>query len=90
MKLTYEWDEAKRQTNLRKHGLDFADVAHLEWDHAKVIEDTRFPYPERRYVAKVPDRVAGFFVVVFTPKTKPRIRVISFRAATARETAAYE
>lgn len=24
MKTTYAWDEAKRQSNLRKHGLDFA------------------------------------------------------------------
>ncbi len=24
--MKFEWDEAKRQTNLRKHGLDFADV----------------------------------------------------------------
>lgn len=89
MRLTYEWDDAKRQANLTKHGLDFADVADLDWDRAKVIEDTRFPYPEKRYVAVVPDAMAGLFVVVFTPKTKPRIRVISFRAATDKEIAAY-
>jgi hypothetical protein len=89
MKLTYEWDEAKRQFNLRKHCLDFDDVADLDWDLAKVIEDTRFPYPERRYVTTVPDTRAELFVVVFTPKAKPKIRVISFRAATEKEIAAY-
>jgi uncharacterized DUF497 family protein len=89
MRLTYEWDEAKRQANLRKHGLDFAAVADLEWDQAKVIEDTRFAYPERRYVATVPDSMAQLFIVVFTPKTKPKVRVISFRAATDWEIANY-
>lgn len=24
--MEYEWDEAKRLANLRKHGIDFADV----------------------------------------------------------------
>lgn len=29
--MNYEWDEAKRQENLRKHGVDFADaIAALE------------------------------------------------------------
>ena len=79
----------QRRTNLSEHGLDFADVAHLDWDRAKVGEDTRFRYPERRYVATVPDARARLFIVVFTPKSKPRIRVINFRAATEKEIAAY-
>jgi uncharacterized DUF497 family protein len=38
------WDEGKRQSNLRKHGLDFAD-AHLVYDSpAKVT----FPRLEMR------------------------------------------
>lgn len=24
--MKYEWDEAKRLANLRKHGIDFADI----------------------------------------------------------------
>lgn len=28
--MEYEWDEAKRKANLRKHGVDFADVVWVE------------------------------------------------------------
>jgi uncharacterized DUF497 family protein len=30
------WDEAKRLTNLDKHGLDFADVIYFEWETALI------------------------------------------------------
>jgi len=37
----YEWDEAKREANLRKHRLDFRD-AYLVYDHPqKIIPDTK-------------------------------------------------
>ena len=28
----YEWDEAKRHENLRKHGVDFADAVGVFYD----------------------------------------------------------
>jgi len=34
----HEWDEAKRQVNLRKHGLDFADMDAFDWEAAIVAE----------------------------------------------------
>jgi len=36
-----EWDEAKRQATLRERGLDFADVALIEWETAVIFEDDR-------------------------------------------------
>jgi hypothetical protein len=41
-----EWDEAKRQQTLAERGLDFADVARLDWDSAFTVEDFRFDYAE--------------------------------------------
>ena len=39
-----EWDEDKRQKTLRERGLDFADVALVDWDEAIFIPDTRQDY----------------------------------------------
>jgi uncharacterized DUF497 family protein len=40
----YEWDEAKRKTNLSKHGVDFAVVESFVWEEAMVIPDNRKSY----------------------------------------------
>jgi hypothetical protein len=39
--LQFSWDEAKRQENLRKHGLDFADAS-------EVFEGTTFTVENNR------------------------------------------
>jgi hypothetical protein len=48
-----EWDPAKRNTNMQKHGLDFADVSALDWAQAIVLEDGRKDYGEPRFIAFV-------------------------------------
>lgn len=80
---TYIWDEAKRKSNLRKHGLDFADAATVIEGRSYTEEDMRYHYAERRYLT------IGYFegkvvVVVFT-EDDDEIRIISFRNATKRE-----
>ena len=52
--MRFEWDENKRLINIRKHGIDFADVpAIFELDTVTVIDD-RFEYGETRgYSAKL-------------------------------------
>ena len=49
--MKYAWDEAKNELNIRKHGLDFADV-HEVFD-GPVVEklDERFDYGEERWIA---------------------------------------
>src|SRR2546427_4980711 len=45
----YEWDETKRQRNVRRHGLDFLDVLPCFADPQRLIEeDARRDYGERR------------------------------------------
>jgi len=79
----YTWDEAKRRSNLRKHGLDFADApAVLEAD-TYTTEDTRFPYGERRFTSI--GRLAGAEVAVTYTERKYEIRIISFRKANRAE-----
>jgi uncharacterized protein len=44
------WDERKRRSNIRCHGLDFADAEPI-WDDITVTrEDIRESYDERRWV----------------------------------------
>ncbi len=83
-----EYDPAKNARNIRERGLSFERTSEFEWDSARVEEDRRKPYPERRYVAT--GWMAGrLYVLCFTPITNG-IRVISFRKANKREVASYE
>lgn len=79
----YTWDEAKRQSNLRKHGLDFADApAVFDW-WPVTYEDTRFHYSERRF--NTIGIFRGVTVVLTYTEHGNEIRIISFRKADKRE-----
>jgi len=43
--MQYEFDEAKNQINIEKHGINF------DWSSAIYLEDTRFNYGEQRFKA---------------------------------------
>jgi uncharacterized DUF497 family protein len=83
-----EWDDNKRNKTLRVRGLDFADVATVDWEEALTIEDVRQPYPETRYVTYAPLR-GRMCVFVWCYRGK-NIRVISLRKANDREVKKYE
>ena len=85
--MDFDWDERKRASNLEKHGLDFADVAFLAWEMARVLIDDRQDYGEVRY------RAMGLFkgrlhFVAFTLRGD-KIRLISFRKANEKEVKRY-
>lgn len=82
-----EWDEQKRAATLEDRGLDFADVALIDWDAALTLEDTRQPYPETRFITIAPIR--GRLCVVAWCYRNDALRVISLRKANAREVKAY-
>ena len=44
------WDEAKRQANLSKHGLDFADAEKVFAGPMVLFEDARKDYGEQRMI----------------------------------------
>ncbi|PID95786.1 MAG: hypothetical protein CSA85_00505 [Alphaproteobacteria bacterium] len=83
-----EWNETKHSETLAERGLDFADVAALDWDTALTIEDTRKPYPEVRYVTM--GYIKGRLCVVAWCYRGDAIRVISLRKANSREVRKYE
>ncbi len=48
--MQFTWDERKRSTNLRDHGLDFVDAARVFEGVTITYEDDRFDYGEQRFV----------------------------------------
>jgi uncharacterized protein len=85
--VNFEWDETKRQTNLEKHGLDFADSERIfEWDTWE-IEDTRFDYDKPRYI--IFGLLEGRVVILVYTNRDEKIRVISLRKADKDEQILY-
>jgi uncharacterized DUF497 family protein len=86
--VTFQWDEAKRRSNLAKHGVDFAEAENLEWDTALVAEDDRRDYGEDRFIAfaKLGNRL---HCIAFTRRGNA-VRVISFRKAHWKEKRFYD
>jgi uncharacterized protein len=79
----FEWDEGKRQANLAKHGVDFAEAEGFDWDTAKQCPDERLDYGEARTKATglIGNRV---HVLVYAPRGMTK-RIISLRKANRRE-----
>jgi len=77
------WDESKRQTNIRRHKLDFVGIEVI-WDSFTVTrEDIRERYGERRFVTfgVLQDKV----VVLVHTERKDDLHVISLRRAEKHE-----
>lgn len=83
-----EWDERKRAETLQARGLDFADVALLNWDRSMTVEDLRQDYGERRYVTLGP--IKDRLCVIAWCWRGEAMRIISLRKANAREERKYE
>ena len=80
--MDYEWDEAKRLRNLRKHGLDFMD-ADLVFEASLKITVGAAHAEDDRYadLAEVNGRV---LMLVYTLR-RQMARCISLRVASRRE-----
>ncbi len=85
MKITY--DESKNISNIKKHGVSFDEVKHLDWDSLMAIEDTRQDYDEQRFIGYA---IKGerLYCIVYTMR-HDLMRVISFRKANKREVINY-
>lgn len=84
--MTYEWDDAKNQFNLVKHGIDFADIERFDWDHAASIPSDR--HGESRIAAIV--SLDGHLRLVMYTIREPNRRIISLRQASDKERELYD
>jgi hypothetical protein len=73
------WDEPKRQSNLARHGLDFADLD--EWFF---LDAVTVPGKEGRYMA-IGRMNDGTIAVVFAVLGTEGVSVISMRPASRKE-----
>lgn len=86
--VSYEWDSKKASSNIRKHGIDFADVIPVFEDRAAVtIPDESSD--EQRFATIGMDALLRIVVVVYTWRGET-IRIISARKATRTERRIYE
>ncbi len=85
--MDFEWDEAKRQANILKHGIDFVDAIRVFRGDFIEEEDRRRDYGEPRY------RAVGLLgeIVIRVAYTwrRERRRIISARRANRNERRAY-
>jgi hypothetical protein len=85
--MEFEWDEAKRQSNLRKHGVDFVGTEAVFEGTTVTLLDDRFDYGEQRLVTF--GLLDGRVAAVTHTETAEVIRIISVRKATKNEESSY-
>jgi len=85
--MRYEWDEAKRQSNIQKHGIDFLGIERVFAGKTVTIWDDRFDYGESRFITL--GLLSGRVVVIAHTETQEVVRIISVRKATKHEEACY-
>ena len=85
--MEFEWDESKRISNIRKHGIDFYDISRVFSGSIVTIEDARFAYGEERFVTF--GLFQGVVVAVVHTESQDYIRIISARKATKNERETY-
>nr|VFJ61739.1 MAG: hypothetical protein BECKDK2373C_GA0170839_10914 [Candidatus Kentron sp. DK] len=81
--MNFTWDEAKRKTNLAKHGFDFADAETVFAGVTYTFNDDRTDYGEERFITL--GMLETTVVVIAHTEQDNEIRIISMRKATKRE-----
>jgi uncharacterized DUF497 family protein len=88
--MEFEWDEDKAAQDLKKHKVAFSEAATVFGDPLSVtFPDPDHSLDEDRYIT-MGTSGGGHVLVVFHTDREDRIRIISARKATRRETKAYE
>lgn len=65
------WDKGKRQKVLARRGIDLVRAALILEQGPFIVEDTRYDYGERRFIA-IGEYKGQRFTVVYTPRTDPQ------------------
>ena len=85
----YVWDEAKRKSNLKKHGLDFRD-AHLVYENPNKCTYDASRGDEFRLMDVALAVVKGRHLTLVYTELGEDVRVISFRNSSREERKQYE
>jgi uncharacterized DUF497 family protein len=79
----FEWDPAKAETNLRKHGVSFTEAASVFGDPDALNLVDRL-HPDREVLIGHSERARVLFVVYLERRDDPRRREIALRLISAR------
>jgi hypothetical protein len=85
----FVWDDTKRESNLRKHGLDFRD-AHLVYDNPEKCTYDSSRIGELRLMDVAMAVIHGRLLALVYTERGDDVRVISFRPASREERKQYE
>jgi hypothetical protein len=83
------WDDAKRKSNLEKHGLDFKD-AQLVYDNPDKCTYDTSRQGEQRWMDLAVAVIQGRLLTLIYTERGDNVRVISFRPASREEREQYE
>ena len=86
--VSFEWDDEKLKSNLRKHGVEFGDAVGALEDERALTFPNDDSEEEDRFVTLGSDAFGRILVVVYTWRGDA-IRLISARRATRRERGQY-
>ena len=86
--MEYEWDPAKSEANLNKHGISFDEARYIFDGPTLTRIDDREDYGERRFISLGAISREATFVVVHTERGN-RVRLISARKASRIERKVY-
>ena len=85
--MRFEWDDAKRRANLKRHGLDFEDGEKVFTGESVTVLDDRFDYGEGRFLTL--GLLKGKLVAISHTEIDEVVRLISFRKASKNEEKIY-
>ncbi len=87
--MNFEWDDEKNNLNIRKHGIDFADVVEI-FNHPMLTKlDNRQAYGEDRWIGIGIFKNIVAVAVYLEWEDEDTIRIISARKATRHESKEY-
>jgi uncharacterized DUF497 family protein len=81
--MKFIWHKPKQQSNLKKHGIDFANAERVFAGPTFTFEDDREVYGKRRWVTI--GLLAMKVVVIVHTETNDEIRIIPLREANKNE-----
>ena len=85
--MEFEWDTDKAESNLRKHGINFAEATSVLKDDTAITIYDEHPIEDRYITIGISD-LGQLLVVVYTLRHN-KIRLISARKANKRERQQY-
>jgi uncharacterized DUF497 family protein len=89
MHVHIEWDPGKAASNLTKHGVSFEEAATALLDPTALAQDDPAADSESRWVLIGMSAKIRLLTIVYTLRPDDRIRLISARRATRKETSYY-